>query len=145
MTVADLRVKELIEKYHLALGEFMKGDPEPAKRLWSHREDVSLANPQGSVARGWDQVAEAMDRAASSRREGKFVGSEIVTRYVIAGLAYVVEVERLEAKVHGAETLSTYDLRVTMIFRPDDAGWKVVHRQADQLTTAQPPASAPQD
>jgi ketosteroid isomerase-like protein len=145
MTVADLRVEELIEKYHLALGEFMKGDPEPAKRLWSHREDVSLANPQGSVARGWDQVAEAMDRAASSRREGKFVGSEIVTRYVIAGLAYVVEVERLEAKVHGAETLSTYDLRVTMIFRPDDAGWKVVHRQADQLTTAQPPASAPQD
>ena len=145
MTVADLRVNELIEKYHLALGEFMKGDPEPAKRLWSHREDVSLANPQGSVARGWDEVAEAMDRAASSRREGKFVGSEIVARYVIAGLAYVVEVERLEAKVHGGETLSSYDLRVTMIFRPEDAEWKVVHRHADQIITAQPPASVSQD
>jgi hypothetical protein len=26
-------VDELIERYHLALGEFMKGNPEPAKRL----------------------------------------------------------------------------------------------------------------
>ena len=45
-------VDELIERYHLALGEFMKGNPEPAKRLWSRREDASLTNPQGSVACG---------------------------------------------------------------------------------------------
>jgi len=38
-------VDELIERYHLALGEFMKGNPEPAKRLWSRREDASLTNP----------------------------------------------------------------------------------------------------
>jgi hypothetical protein len=44
-------VDELIERYHQALGEFMKGTAEPAKRLWSRREDASLANPQGSVAR----------------------------------------------------------------------------------------------
>ena len=40
-------VDELIEQYHLALGEFVKGNPEPAKQLFSHREDVSLANPLG--------------------------------------------------------------------------------------------------
>jgi hypothetical protein len=44
-------VDELIEQYHLALDEFMKGNPEPAKMLWSHRDDVSLTNPQGSAAR----------------------------------------------------------------------------------------------
>jgi len=60
-------VDELIEQYHLALGEFMKGNPEPAKRLWSHREDVSLANPPKALPRGWDEVAEAMERAVSSR------------------------------------------------------------------------------
>ena len=144
MTAADKLVDELIEQYHLALGEFMKGDPEPAKRLWSHRKDVSLANPQGSAARGWDEVAEAMERAASSRREGRFVGSEIISRYVIPGLAYVVEVERLEAKVHGGEDPSSYALRVTMIFRPEEGEWKVVHRHADQITTAQLPGSANQ-
>ena len=43
--VAWAEVDELIERYHQALGEFMKGNPEPAKRLWSRREDASLTNP----------------------------------------------------------------------------------------------------
>jgi hypothetical protein len=30
---------EVVEQYHLALGEFMKGNPEPAKKLFSHQED----------------------------------------------------------------------------------------------------------
>ena len=98
----------------------MKGNPEPVKKLWSHREDASLANPQGSVARGWGEVAEAMDRAASTRRDGRFVGFETVAKRVTAELAYVVEVERLEAKVHGGQEITPYALRVTMIFRPED-------------------------
>jgi hypothetical protein len=106
--------------YHLALAEFMKGNPEPAKRLWSHRDDISLANPQGSAALGRDEVSEAMERAASTRRDGKFVGYETVAKYVSAELAYVVEVERLEAKVHGGEEITPYALRVTMIFRPEE-------------------------
>ena len=130
---------ELIERYHRALGEFMKGDPEPAKRLWSHREDASLTNPQGSVARGWTELAEAMDRAASTRRDGKFLGFEIVTKRVSDELAYVVEVEHLEAKVHGGREMTPYALRVTMIFGPEERVWKVVHRHADRITTPPQP------
>src|SRR5919199_3262269 len=33
----------------------MKGNPEPAKNLLSHREDVSLANPYGPPVREWEQ------------------------------------------------------------------------------------------
>jgi ketosteroid isomerase-like protein len=131
--------------YHLALAEFMKGNPEPAKRLWSHRDDISLANPQGSAALGRDEVSEAMERAASTRRDGKFVGYETVAKYVSAELAYVVEVERLEAKVHGGEEITPYALRVTMIFRPEEGVWKVVHRHADQITVPQPAESVIQE
>jgi hypothetical protein len=63
MTVEDF--DEVVEQYHLAIGEFMKGNPEPAKKMFSHRDDVTLANPRGVVARGWKQVAEAMERATS--------------------------------------------------------------------------------
>jgi hypothetical protein len=80
-------VDELIERYHLALGEFMKGNPEPAKRLWSRREDASLTNPQGSVARGWDEITEVMDRAASTRRDGRFLDFETVAKRVTEELA----------------------------------------------------------
>ena len=38
-------VDQLIEQYQLALGEFVKGNPEPAMMLCSHREDMTLANP----------------------------------------------------------------------------------------------------
>ena len=50
----------------------------------------------------------------------------------------MVEVERLEAKVHGGQEITPYALRVTMIFRPEGGVWKVVHRHADQITTPQP-------
>ena len=50
----------------------------------------------------------------------------------------MVEVERLEAKVHGGQEITPYALRVTMIFRPEGGVWKVVHRPADQITTPQP-------
>src|SRR5215212_1983076 len=132
---------EVVEQYHLALGEFMKGNAEPAKNLFSHREDVSLANPRGEVAHGWEQVAETMEHAVSSRRDGDAIGFEIVAKYATPELAYVVEVERLESKIYGEEDITPYTLRVTMIFRPEEGVWKVVHRHADQLTTAQPAAT----
>jgi hypothetical protein len=46
MAAAD-DLDQVIEQYHQALGEFMKGDPEPVWKLHSHREDVTLANPVG--------------------------------------------------------------------------------------------------
>ena len=140
MAAAD-DVDELIERYHLALDEFMKGNPEPVQKLFSHREDATLANPQGPAVRGWEQIAEAMERAASTRRDGRFVGFETLAKYVTPELAYVVEVEQLEAKIYGGEDITPYSLRVTMIFRPEDGEWKVVHRHADQITTAQPAES----
>jgi ketosteroid isomerase-like protein len=56
-------------------------------------------------------------------------------------LAYVVQVERLKAKVGGREGSTPYSLRATMIFRPEDGTWMVVHRHADPITTAQPAQS----
>jgi hypothetical protein len=39
---AEDDVDQLIEQFQQALDEYLKGDPEPAKRFFSHREDVSL-------------------------------------------------------------------------------------------------------
>jgi ketosteroid isomerase-like protein len=136
---------QIIEQYHLALDQFMKGNPETVKELFSHRGDATLTNPQGSAARGWKQVGEVTERAASTRRDGRFVGFEIVAKYVTPELAYVVELEQLEAKVHGGEEITPYTLRATMIFRPEEGTWKVVHRHADQTTTPQATESVLQE
>ena len=138
-------VDELIEQYQLALDEFMKGNPKPVQKLFSHRDDASLANPYNPPVRGWERIAEVTEHAASLRRDGEATGFEIVSKYVTPELAYVVQIERLKAKVGGREDITPYSLRSTMIFRPEDGEWKVVHRHADPITTAQPAESVLQE
>jgi hypothetical protein len=43
---------EVLERFHLGQGEFARGNPEPCKRYFSQREDVTLNNPFSPPARG---------------------------------------------------------------------------------------------
>jgi ketosteroid isomerase-like protein len=144
MTATD-DVDELIERYQLALDEFMKGNPKPVQVLFSHREDASLANPYGPPVRGWEEIAKTTEHAAALRRDGRATGFEIVAKYVTAELAYVVQIEHLESKVGEREEITPYALRATMIFRPEDGTWKVVHRHADPITAPRPVGSVIQE
>jgi ketosteroid isomerase-like protein len=132
---------EVLEQYHLALDEIVKGSPDGYKRVYSHQDDVTLANPFGPPARGWDEVAKTLERAASQFRDGEATGFENVAKYITPDLAYTVEIERSQTKVEGREDVTPIALRVTTIFRPEDGAWKVVHRHADPITTAQPAES----
>jgi ketosteroid isomerase-like protein len=141
-------VDNMIERYHLAQGKFLEGNPQPLQELFSHREDVTLANPLGPaakgigpVARGWEQVSTTQQDAASRFSDGEIAGFENVAKHVSAELAYIVEVERYRAKVGGGEEVVPVALRVTSILRPEEGVWKVVHRHADPITTAQPAQS----
>ncbi len=138
-TVDDL--DQAIEQFHLAQRELVKGNPEPVKMMFSHREDVTLLNPISPPARGWQQVAAMTDRAASFLSDGEMVAYETVAKYVTPELAYFVGVERAKAKVGGREDVAAIALRVTMIFRPEDGVWRIVHRHADPITTVQPAES----
>jgi ketosteroid isomerase-like protein len=132
---------QLIERSHLALVEIVNGNPEPLKEMYSHRDDVTLANPFGPPVRGWNEAARTMERAASNYRDGEIIGFENVAKYVTSELAYIVEVERYRAKVGGSEDITPVTLRVTSILRPEGGTWKIVHRHADPITTPQPAES----
>ena len=135
-------VDQLIEQYYRAQREFLIGNPEAVKDLFSHREDVTLANPYGPPVRGFDEVAKTIDHDASLRSDGTFLEWQIVAKYVSAELAYVVQVERAEAKIGAREDITPYAVRATMIFRPEEDGeWKIVHRHADPIATPQPAES----
>jgi ketosteroid isomerase-like protein len=129
-------VDQLIEQFNLAQGEFIKGNPEPMNNLFSHRDDVTLNNPLSPPAHGWEQVAATMERAASQFRDGEIVAFETIEKHVTPEVAYVVRVERAQAKVGESERFDPISLRVTMILRPEDGTWKIVHRHADPITTA---------
>jgi ketosteroid isomerase-like protein len=135
----------VIERCQQALREIVKGNPEPMQGMFSHREDVTLANPIAPPARGWEQVAATMERAASNLREGDITDFETVARSATPELAYVVWIERGRGKIGEREEIVAFPLRVTTIFRPEDGTWKIVHRHADTVTTARPPESMIQE
>lgn len=130
-----MNLQQAVEQYHLAADEFSRGNPDPVKVLFSHRDDVTLANPFGPPVRGWKEVAEALDYASSRFRDGEVSSFESLAQHETTDLASILEIERWKAKVGGREDISPFVLRVTSIFRREDGTWKIVHRHADPITT----------
>jgi ketosteroid isomerase-like protein len=134
-------LEQFLHEYHEGMDEFMRGSCERVKPLFSRAADVTLGNPFGPFVKGWDQVVDAMQRAALNYRDGEAVGFDTIATVVTAELAFVVEVERLRSKVGGQSESSDLALRVTTIMRLEHGTWRIVHRHADPVTTARPPES----
>jgi ketosteroid isomerase-like protein len=133
--------EKLLEEYHRALGELINGNPDVYKSMFSQREDVSLGNPFGPFGRGRGAVEQRLERAASNYRDGELTAFDLISKYETPELAYLVEMERYQAKVGGREEPAPVALRVTTVFRPEDGTWKVVHRHADPINTERPAES----
>lgn len=139
MAVTDF--DQCVEQFQGALDAFFRGDAEPAKALMSHREDVTLANPFGPIARGWPAVGETMDRAALNYRDGAATGFDIATVYATRELGYAIWVERFTSKIGTGEEAVSGALRRTTVFRPESGSWRVVHTHADPITSSRPAES----
>lgn len=134
-------LEDFLDAYHQGMDEFMRGSCEAIKPLFTQTADVTLGNPFGPVAKGWDSVRGAMERAAQNYRDGQALGFDNISTVVTAELAYWVEVERLRAKVGGRREASDLALRVTTILRLEQGKWKIVHRHADPITGPRPAES----
>jgi ketosteroid isomerase-like protein len=136
----DSALAAFIELDHQALAAIVRGDPEPKKKLFSRRDDVTLANPFGPPAHGWQKVAETLERAASHLRDGQVLAFERISEYATADLAYIVEIERCHGRA-GTGEAAPNALRVTTIFRHENGEWRIVHRHADPITSPRPAES----
>jgi ketosteroid isomerase-like protein len=134
-------LNKLRDQYHQSVAAFIQGDPDVQKPLWSRRDDVTLANPLGPPAKGFDAVCRVMDSAALQISEGDGYTFDTIAWVETADLAYEVGIERNRAKLGGAAEKVPISLRVTTVFRREDDGWKIVHRHADPITTPRPTQS----
>jgi ketosteroid isomerase-like protein len=125
-----------LDEYHQAGLQITNGDPDGYKRLYSRRDDATLANPFGPPARGWTEVSSRLDGAAANYRDGEVIGFENIATVVTPELAYTVEVESYRARVGGAEAAAPVSVRVTTVFRREEGVWRVTHRHADPITEA---------
>lgn len=136
--LADSEWVAFMAKVEAAEEEFARGRPAAFKALWSHADDVTLCGAFGRVERGWENVAARLDWASSKYSDGTRSRKE-VSGTVGADFAYIVQTELIRSRLAGRTEQSSLDLRVTMVFRREADGWRIVHRHADSLTSSQPP------
>ena len=126
---------KIVEKTHLALNEFYKGNMEPYKILCSSKQDVSLLGAFGGISVGPKDVIKHMTSRASFFQAGYNLSFENLVKFSTSDLGYIVEVERFEARVGGTDENVRVALRATTIFRREDGEWKVAHRIGDPLVS----------
>jgi hypothetical protein len=140
--IGDSEWATFIAKLEAAEHEFAQGRPAAFKALWSHSDEVSICGAFGGIESGWKNVAARLDWASSQFSEGTRSREEIRSA-IGTDFAYVVQTEHIRFRVPGRMEQSTLDLRVTMVFRRQTDGWRIVHRQADSQKNTQLPCCPP--
>jgi ketosteroid isomerase-like protein len=116
-----------------AEAEFASGRPDAFKALWSHADDVTIFGAFGNAVTGWSNIAKRLDWASSAFTNGIRTREEI-RAHVGSDTAYLVQTERIDYRAAAAGESKTLDIRVTMVFRREASGWRIVHRHADPAT-----------
>lgn len=123
-----------LSKLDDAQEQFHNGDPAALEALWSHEGDATLAGGTGgAIEKGWTNVKKRLDTVTTHYSGGK-QANERVDINVSGDFASVIQYEHIVFQVPGQTTKSKRDYRITMIFRYEKNGWRLVHRQADTQT-----------
>lgn len=137
-----------IDEFREALRVYVRGDAGPVAQLFSTRDDVTLANPLGPPRCGAADVMEGILEGAANFKDGGSIRFEEVAsrfdevaRLATPELGYLLQIERHEGRLVTGDDVSI-SLRVTLVFRPEEGSWLVVHRHADPITTARPASTA---
>ena len=119
--------------------ELQNGKPEAFRSLWSQSDDITLSGGfGGTIEKGWDAVSKRLNWVGANFSKGTNKIERLVANHN-GRLGYVVQLEHISFTVPETGQPTTRDYRVTMIFRREKAGWKLVHRQADsQMTKVAP-------
>ena len=136
---AGAEFQATLAKLDAAQQEFHSGRPAAVKAFWSHADDVTLiGGAGGAIEKGWQNVSSRLDWASAQYSKGTQANERIMAT-VSGDLAYVVQLEHIRYQLpHQAQEVNR-DYRVTMVFRREAEGWRIVHRQADTQMAKQTP------
>ena len=124
-----------LAKADAAQFELQNGKVEPYKAVWSHGDDVTLSGGfGGTVETGWSAVSKRLDWVGANFSKGKNSIERLVS-YHNGNLGYIVQLEHILFTAPETGNTTTRDYRVTMIFRREKDGWRIVHRHADSQMT----------
>jgi ketosteroid isomerase-like protein len=134
---SDSSFRAFLPTYEAAILAALNGDVVPLHAIESHAPDVSLLSPFGPIYRGYVEVSAQYERVAArmERSPSNALHVEYIAVDVSSDMAGIVAIERSTWTPKGGPAQSGMT-RVTMIFRREDEGWKLVHRHMDHVGEA---------
>lgn len=124
---------DLIDRWSVAAQAYLDGDLRTYADLANHASDYVLTPPNGGdPRRSFDGSEDAAAWTARTFRGGQ-ADVEVFQSYASGDLAVLVAVERQHGTV-GELPRQEWSLRLTLVFRREGDGWRLVHRHADPLT-----------
>jgi len=138
-TAVDEEFQAMLAKVDAAQLELQDGRPKEFKALWSQADDITLSGGfGGTIEKGWQQIGRRLDWVGAQFSKGSNT-IERITFNANGELGYVVQIEHIRFHIPGQANESTRDFRVTMLFRRETEGWRIIHRQADSQMMKQAP------
>jgi ketosteroid isomerase-like protein len=130
--ITDEQVADLIRRTAEAASALIRGDIRTYVTLVRHADDYTLMAPSGGEPRrGFDASDQALDALARYFQGGE-AELQVFQSYTSGDLAVLVAIERQHGEVGGLPD-QDWSLRVTLVFRREEGGWRLVHRHADPL------------
>ncbi len=131
-STTDEELAGLVRRSADANAAFVCGDVGGCLAPIGYAHDRTLMAPFGGPpTRGFDAPPGRLADLARYFRCGAFE-QEVVQAYASGDLAVLVTIERQRGEVGGLPE-QDWSLRVTQVFRREEAGWRLAHRDADPL------------
>ncbi len=133
--------ESFLDDYESANSAFLNGDPGPWLAMATENDPTSIFGGFGGLGEaGVEVVGERYLLAAGAfLPSGAEVDIEYLVKDVRDEIGYTVAIERADVLYAGQTAVQPQVLRVTMMFRYEADGWKIIHRHADMMVDLQLP------
>ncbi len=129
--ITDEELEALITRTEEAADAYMRGDVEGYLARIRHAPGYTLLKPLGGGPVAYEERAPSVREAAGSFAEGE-ARLEAVHAHRWGDTVVLAMIERQHGRVGGLPDQDC-SLRVTLVYRRDGEGWRLVHRHADPL------------
>lgn len=127
----DAEIAKLIKLSEESNAVLMRGDGERYFQMVNLSDDFTLMAPFGGKPSRAPYSPEKREEIGRFFRNGTF-SSEVVQAHGTAHMVVLALIERCTAEIGGLP-MQDWALRVTLVYRREASGWRLVHRHADPL------------
>jgi len=124
-------VRVALDGFYASLNVMFIGDPNPAKAVWSHSEDIAYMGAGGGYQVGWKAMYADWVKQANLKIGGKVEISNVVIT-VDKDLAVTHQLVK-SADVEPSGINKNDALRASSVFRKEDGKWKMIGHHVDVI------------